>query len=106
VDDVEVAAGERQRQVGADADRKTDPAPARDRHGRPDRDHIAPRAVLQRAPPGEQVCRPVRGRNDADLVAAVSKRAGRAGDVFVHVMRLRPGEGRDEADPETHEARV
>jgi hypothetical protein len=37
-------------------------------------------------------------------VAEAPQLGGRAGDVLVDVVGLRPGERRDEADPETHGA--
>ena len=102
MDDVVAAARERQREVGPDAHREPDPAAPRDRHRRAERDHFAVRPVLERAAARDQVGRPPRWRQDRDVVAEASELGRRARDVLVHVVRLGPGEGRDQADPEAH----
>ena len=106
VDDVELSSGERRGQVRADADREADPAPPRDRDGRAERDQRRRDAVTQRAPAGGEVCRVIRGREDADRVAALPECVCDAGDVFVHVVWLRPREGRHQADSQGHDHRV
>jgi hypothetical protein len=106
VDDVVFTASERERKVCPNAYRQTDPAPARDRDGRSQCDHVSSGAVLKSTPPGEQVGGTIRRGEHADLVSEVAKRPSRARDVLVDVVRLRPGERRDEADPERHGLRV
>ena len=45
-------------------------------------------------------------RHDGDEVAEAAQFARDASDVFVDVVRLRPGEGRDEANAQRHGLRV
>ena len=106
VHDVELPATEGHAQVRADADRQPDPAPARDRNRRPERDQRRLEAVAQRASSGGEVGRPVRGREDADRVAALTERVGDSRDVLVHVVRLRPQKGGHQADSQGHVHRV
>ena len=54
VDDVEAAQRQRQRQVGARADRNADAAPTRDRHGRAEGHDFGVEPVEQRAPSRRQ----------------------------------------------------
>src|SRR5439155_7926398 len=49
-----------------------------------------------------QVAGPIRGRQDRDGMAERAKLRRDAGNVLVHVVRLRPGERCDEADTERH----
>jgi hypothetical protein len=88
VDDVEVAARQRQRQVRPDADRQSDSAPPGDRHGGPERDYVRPSAVLERPPAGEQVRGAVGRGEDGDLVPQVAQCPCGTSDVLVDVMRL------------------
>jgi len=103
VHDVERAAGERRRQVRADADRKSDAAPAGDRDRGPERDQRRLSAVAQRAPAGREVRGPVRRSKHADRVATLPQGVGDARDVLVHVVRLRPRKRRDQANSKGHE---
>ena len=99
VDDVERPAGERERQVRADADRDAHLRAARDRDGRPDGDHVARRRVpVDDAPAGEQVGGARRGREHGHRVPERAQSGRDPGDVLVHVVRLRPRERRHEAD--------
>jgi hypothetical protein len=102
VDDVVAARGEREREVGADADRHADAAAARDRQRRAERDHVCIGPVEERAPAGEEVGRAGRGREDGDVVPEAAERSCDAGHVLVHVVRLRPRERGDEAHAEAH----
>ena len=99
MDDVVVGGGERERQVGADADRNTHLGAARDRDGRAHGDHAAGLGVtLEDLPAFEQVGGPRRGRDDGHVVSAPAQRVRGAPDVLVHVVGLRPCERRYEAD--------
>jgi hypothetical protein len=49
----------------------------------------------QCTPPGCEVAGAVRGSEDGDCVTAVPQLAREPVHVFVHVVRLRPGERRD-----------
>ncbi len=102
VDDVERAVGECEREVRADADGRGHRAAAGDGQCGADRDHVAELAPLQRAPARAEVGGAVGRRQHGDGVAESPQLAGDAGDVVVHVVRLRPGERRDEADSEAH----
>jgi len=100
VHDVEPAAHERQREARPDSDRNSHPAPTGDRNGRAERDQLGVvKRTEQGASPGGEVSRTVRGRQDRDRVAASSQLTSEAVHVLVHVVRLRPGERRDERDP-------
>ena len=97
--EVEAAAGEREPQVRADADGNAHLRPPRDRHRRPDRDHVARRRVpLHDAAAGEQLAGARRGGEHGHLVAVGTKARRDARDVLVHVMWLRPRERGHEAD--------
>ena len=61
-------------------------------------------ASRERATAREQVAAARRRREHGHLVAEVAKSARDAGDVVVDVVRLRPGERRDQADP--HRSRI
>ena len=98
MDDLEVAAGERELELRADAERHPDPAAARDRHRRPDRDDLTRGARVERAAALEEFARPARGREHGHLVPERAKLRRHAGDVLVDVVGLRPVERRDEAD--------
>ncbi len=104
VDDVEAVARERQLEVRAHADGNAEAAPAGNRNRGAERDDAFERGSggaepLQRAPAGGQLGRPSGRRQDDDLVASPAKLGGRARDVVVHRVRLRPGERGDHADP-------
>ena len=106
VDDVEAVARERQLEVRAHADGNAEAAPAGNRNGGAERDDALERGSggaepLQRAPAGRQLSRPSGRRQDDDLVTSPAKLGGRARDVVVHRMRLRPGERGDHADPKS-----
>ena len=102
VDDVEAAAGERDRQVRADAHRDAHAAAPRDRDGRAERDQLLVGSVQQGASAGGEVARPVRRRQHRDRVTAAAQLPRQPRHVLVDVVRLRPGERRDEGDTETH----
>ena len=102
VHDVVAPDREGEREVRAHADRHADPAPPRDRHRRPESNDVGVGAVEKRPPPGEQVGRPARRREDGDVMAELAEPGGDACDVLVHVVRLRPGERRDEAHSKAH----
>ena len=70
VDDVEVAASERRRDVRADADRDPDRRARRDRHRARDGDDAVELAALERAAAREQIGRPRRRREHDDAVPA------------------------------------
>ena len=53
----------------------------------------------QRAPAGGEIAGAVRRSEDGDRVAASPQLAREPVHVLVHVVRLRPGERRDERDP-------
>jgi hypothetical protein len=103
VDDVERARREREGQVRAYADRHSDPAAARDRDGGSQgHQFLVADARSQRPAARGQVARAVRGREDGHRVTARPQLPCETGDVLVDVVRLRPGEGRDEGDSECH----
>ena len=52
----------------------------------------------QRPPPGGELAGPVRRRQHCHAMTALAQLAREPGDVLVHVVRLRPREGRDEGD--------
>ena len=101
VHDVEPAARECEREARAHADRNSHPASSRDRDGRADGDQLRRlvEGAEQRTPPGGEVAGAVRGSQDGDGMAAVPQLARQPVHVLVHVVRLRPGERRDERDP-------
>ena len=106
VHDVEPSESQRARQVRSHADRHADAAAARDRHRRAEDDEpvVVERSVVERDASRGQVGCAVRRRDDRDSVAERAQFSRDAGDVLVHVVRLRPGERSDEADPERHRA--
>src|SRR5205823_7989730 len=79
-----------------------DPAAPGDWYGRADDDHLGVEPVVERAPSGREVSRPVGGRQNRDLVAELPQLRCNAGYVLVDVVGLRPGEGRNEADSKAH----
>ena len=101
VHDVEPAAGEREREAGADSDRHAHPAAPGDRHRRPDRNRL--RRLVERAEQrtssGCEIASAVGGSEDGDRVTAAPELAREYVHVLVHVVRLRPSERRDERDP-------
>jgi len=101
VHDVVAALGEGLREVGLDADRHPHLRAPRDRDRRADRDHLGLLAAGERPAPGQQVGG-ARGRCEhRHLVAQRPQPGGDACHVLVHVVGLRPGEGRDQTDPHT-----
>jgi len=104
VHDVEAAECERQRQVRARADRDADPASTRDRNRRPEGDNVRVEPVEQCAPARGQIARAVGGREDRDGVSDSAELGRDPRDVLVDVVRLRPGERRDETDPKAAHA--
>ena len=106
VDDVEAAERECGREVGAHADRECDALGQRRRHGRTDRHDVSELAALKCAPSLLEVgCARGRGDHGHAVAAGAQGRCG-APDVLVDVVRLRPGERRDEADAKAHVGRV
>ncbi len=106
VDDVVLALAERQRDVGAHADRHAEARPARDGHARPDGDHVRRLAAVQGPPAGEEVGCSARGGEDGDRVAEGAERSRHSGDMLVDLVRLRPGERGHEADAKAHPSSV
>ena len=107
VDDVEAATREREPQVRADRDRDAHVRSPRERDRRADRDDVrVVGRLLERAATGDEVARARRGRKHGHLVPEATQRGGGSVDVRVDLVRLRPRERRDEADPETHPAQV
>jgi hypothetical protein len=105
VHDVEPSAGEREREARADADRHAHPAAPGNRHGRAERDQLGIVEIAeQRAPPRREIAGAVRRGEDGHRVVAPPQLAGEPVHVLVHVVRLRPGEGRDERDPHAFES--
>ena len=104
VDDVVASPLQREREIRPDADGDSEVRSARDRDRRADRDHVwrLRASALERPAPGEQVTRSRRGSQHRHLVSDPAERGSCAFDVRVDLVRLRPREGRDEADPETH----
>ena len=107
VDDVEPASRQREREACAHADRHSHPAPPGDPHRRADGDQLGRlvEGAQQRAPSGGEVAGAVRRSQDGDRMAATPQLLREAGHVLVHVVRLRPGERRDERDPHSIESR-
>ena len=99
MDDVEPSECERDREVRAHADGDADPASARDRHRRADCDELGFGAVEERPAAGGQVTRAIRRREDRDRMAEASELGRNSCDVLVDVVRLRPGERCNQADP-------
>ena len=106
VDDVEPSLREGEREVRAHAHGDRHRAAARDGERWPDRHEVAELAALKRTASFAQVSRAGRRRENRDGVAQASQLARDAGDVVVHVVRLRPRERRDETDSEAHLGRV
>jgi hypothetical protein len=99
VDDVEVAACQREPQVRLHADRDAHLRAARDRDGGPDRDDVPRgRVAVDHPAAGEEVGGARRGREHGHGVPEGPKPARDARDVLVDVVRLRPRKRRDEAD--------
>ena len=65
-----------------------------------DRDHVRLGSVQQGAAAGGEIARAARRREDGDAVPELAQFRGDAGDVLVYIVRLRPREGRDQADAE------
>ena len=61
-------------------------------------------AVLQRAPAGQEIRRPTGRGEHRHSVAEVAEAAREAGHVLVDIVRLRPGERRDQADAQAPES--
>ena len=104
VDDVVPPFAEREVEVETSADRHAHLRAARDRHRRPDGDQLGVGAALQDLPPGRELAGAIRRGENGDVVPERSQLPGDPVDVLVDGVRLRPGEGRDEADSEAHEA--
>jgi hypothetical protein len=105
VHDVETAAAEGEREARADADGDAHAAPAGDRDRRSEGDELRVLEVPEQcSAAGREVAGPVRRRKDDDHVAPAPQLARESVHVLVHVVRLRPGERRDERYP--HVARV
>jgi len=103
VDDVEAAGREGDREVCAHPDRDAHPAAPRDRDGRPERHELgALEPVDERTAAGGELPGAVGRREDGDPVAAQAELTREPVDVLVDVVRLRPGEGRDEGDRKCH----
>ena len=100
VDDVVLALAQREREVRAHADRHAEAGAARDGMLGADGDHLRVQAAVERTPSGQEVGGSARRRDDGDRVAEGAQRFRDAGDVLVDLVRLRPGERRDEADAE------
>ena len=105
VDDVEATSREGEREARADADRDAHAAATGDRHRRAERDQLRfVEGAEERSPARSEIAGAVRGREDGDGVAAAPQLAREHVHVLVHVVRLRPGERRNERDP--HVGRV
>src|SRR5438132_31505 len=102
MDDVEPSECEGERQVRTRTDRHADPAAARDGYGRADRHHVRVEPVEKRPPAGSQISSAVRRREHDHCMTERAELSRDPCHVLVDVVRLRPGEGRDEADPQTH----
>ena len=102
VDDVVAPFAEREVEVEAGADRHAHLRAPRDRHRRPDGDQLRVGAALQDLPPGCEIARAIRRGEHRHVVAERPQLPGDPVDVLVDGVRLRPGEGRDEADSEAH----
>jgi hypothetical protein len=105
VHDVVAALGERLLQVRLDAHGHAHLRAPRHRHGGPDRDHLRLLAAGQRPASGQQVGRTRRRREHRHVVTQRPQPRSDAGHVLVHVVGLRPGERRDQADPHGHRVR-
>ena len=106
VDDVVVAAGEREAEVRAHGHRHAQVRSSRERDRRADRYDRGFVAALQGLPPGHEIARARRRSQDGHLVAAPAQRFRGSRDVAVHLVRLRPGERRHETDPKAHFSQV
>src|SRR5262245_16139895 len=107
VHDVEAIAGQRELEVRSHPDGNAEAAPAGDGDRGPERDRALQRRSfaaqsLQSAPPGRQVRRAARRREDNDLVPPGSELGGSARNMVVDRVRLRPRKRGDHADPEAH----
>ncbi len=103
VHDVVAAAHQRVCEVRLHADGDSHAAPAGDRHGRADRHELVVLEVAgERTAARCQVTRAVRRRQHGYPVAPRAKLPCEPCDVLVHVVRLRPREGRDEGDRKCH----
>ncbi len=99
VHDVEPAALESRAQARPHADGELDARARRDGDGGRQRDDgVVEPSALQCAPTGDEVACPCRGREHRHHVTAASERRRDAVDVVVDLVRLRPGERRDETD--------
>src|SRR5919108_2753181 len=103
MDHVEALRGEDQLEVRADAERNAQPASARDRDRRAERDDALEGSAVaaklaKRAPARAELAGSIRGREHDDLMPAALELAGGACDVLVHGVRLRPRERGHEAD--------
>ena len=78
----------------------------RNGHGRREGDDAVELAALERAAAREEVGRARRRRQHDDGVTARAQCVGDAGDVLVHVVRLRPRVRGHEADAERHGASI
>ena len=96
--EIEAAEREGEGQVRSRPDRNADAAPARDGHGRPERNDLGVEPVQKRTPPGSEVAGAVRRRQDGHGMAEPPQLARDARHVLVHVVGLRPGERRNQAD--------
>ena len=106
VDDVEVPATERRRDVRADTDRDPHRRTRRDRHRARDGDDAVELAALEGATARDQIGRP-RGRREHDhAVPASAERLRDAGHVLVRVVRHGPRVRGHEADAERHGRRI
>ena len=100
--DVVPATREREPEIRAHCDRHAHVRSARDGDRGPDSDDLRFGPALKGAAACEKVTRSRRGRKHGHVVAEPAERSGRAGDVRVYFVRLRPRERRDEADAEAH----
>ena len=107
VDDVEASLLEGEGEVRAHPDGDAHAALPGDRHRGADREHVGVEPARERPPAGEKVGRAAGGGEHGDGVPEPPQLGGDTGDVLVHLVRLRPGERRDQADAqEAHVGRV
>jgi hypothetical protein len=103
---VEAAVRQSKSKVRAHGDRDAHVRSPRERDRRADRDDVLVGSPLQRSSPGEEVSGARGRREHRHVVAETPKRGGGAPDVHVDLVRLRPREGRDEADAKAHASQV